>query len=269
VEGELLTTPRYAIRASLPISFKLAGRLYSRFTLILLQYCKRFTNRGFDLVKSKYTMSGIPVYTQSPINAAMADGTGPRTAAAVPTQGTQSGPNTNTATTTAIPSSASSYPAARPGAPALPAPTSAAQRYAPMQPTLTTRLEEQGPPLPQPGAVPTPPNSMRSNLPPPPKAGEKFIPPPQTAMPQPYPPQMSILPPTNAYHGPPPSLSTSTTTTSSSPYPAALPSDNCHTPRRILEHPPGGQLISKRRRSRANILLHRLRPEPIRLKFFC
>lgn len=218
-------------------------------------------------MKLEHTMSGIPVYTQSPINAAMADGTGPRTAAAVPTQGTQSGPNTNTATTTAIPSSTSSYPAARPGAPAMPAPTSAAQRYAPMQPTLTTRLEEQGPPPPQPGAVPTPLNS-KSNLPPPPKAGEKFIP-PQTAMPQPYPPQMNIPPPTNTYRGQPPSSSTSTTTTSSPPYPTALPSDNYDAPRRSLKHPPGGQLISKRRRPRANILLHRLRPEPIRLEFFC
>ncbi len=185
-------------------------------------------------------MSGIPVYTQSPINVATADGTGPRTAAAAPTKGIKNGPSTNTAMTTAIPSSTSSYPVAQPVAPAIPGPTSADQRYAPMQPTRTTNIGDEGPPAPQPGAVPGQPISLRNNIPPPPKAGEKLNPPPpQTAMPQPYPPQMSIPPPTTACGTQRPSSSSRTTTTPSLPYPVTLPSDDYEARRRSLEHPPG------------------------------
>jgi len=221
-------------------------------------------------VESNYAMSGIPVYTQSPINAATAVGAGPRTAVAASTHGTQNGPNTNTATTTAIPSSTSSYPAARPGAPAMPAPSSTAQRYVPTQPTRTTKVEDEGPLPPQPGAVPAPPISMRSNLPPPPKAGEKFKPPPpQTAMRQPYPAQMSIPPPTNAYGTQPPLSSTSTTATSSSPCPVALPSDNYDAPRRSLEHPPGKPRILSERGSTVDIFSDRLCPESLCLQLFC
>jgi len=182
-------------------------------------------------------MSGIPVYTNSPINAAKASGPTSQTAAP-PTQSTPVAPSSNVATTTATPSSTSSYPAAQPGAPAVPAPTAAVKRYAPVQPTPTVKTDD-GPPAPQPGAFPTPTQSLRSNLPPPPKAGETFNPPPQTTTAQTYPPQMSIPPPTTAYGAQQPASSTSTTNAPSSSYPVPLPSEDYGAPRRSLEHPPG------------------------------
>jgi len=187
-------------------------------------------------------MSGIPVYTQSPINAAKPSGVTPQTAAPA-TQTTAYAPSSNTATTTATPAYTSGYPAAQPGAPAVPAPTAAAQRYAPPQPTPTRKTED-GPAAPQPGAFPTPSNGLKSNLPPPPKAGEIYHPPqitpaPSAAVSQPYPPQMAIPPPTTAYGAQPPTSSTSTTTTPSSAYPVSLAVDHQSAPRRSLEHPPG------------------------------
>lgn len=173
-------------------------------------------------------MTGIPVYTQAPINAAKASGTSPQTTA--PSSQTTSGPST----TTAVPTS--SYPPAQPGAAAFPAPTATAQRYAPVQPTPTTKADADSP-APQPGAVPTP--LGKSSLPPPPKAGETYHP-QQTAAPtqqQPYPPQMSIPPPTNAY-GQPPHASTATTNAPLGSYPASIPEVGG---RRSLEHPPGYQ----------------------------
>jgi hypothetical protein len=199
-------------------------------------------------------MSGIPVYTQSPINAAKADGITPQTAAPAPTPATQRGPNATTATTTAVPSTVAPYPAAQPGAPAMPAPTAAAQRYVPIQPTPTTRTGDEGPAAPQPGAFPTASNTMRNNLPPPPKAGEKFQPPPsQTATQQPYPPQMSIPPPTTIYGAQPPSSSTSSSTAATVSYPVSLPSDSYGAPRRSLEHPPGKWVPLDNRHAGANI----------------
>ena len=116
-------------------------------------------------------MSGIPVYTQSPINASLASGATPHTAAPAPAPSSHvsSAPAPATAAATSI----SSYPSARPGAPAVPAPTGAAQRYAPVQATRTIQSEPEGPPAPQPGAAPIP--TSRSTLPPPPKAGESKL----------------------------------------------------------------------------------------------
>ncbi len=121
----------------------------------------------------------------------------------------------------------------------MPAPTAAAQRYAPLQPTPTTNTDSE-PPAPQPGALPTPLN--RSTVPPPPKAGEIYQP-QQTAAPtqttaQGFPPQMAHPPPTATYGSQPPKSSTSTTSAPSGPYPVAIPSTE-PGPRRSLEHPPG------------------------------
>ena len=172
-------------------------------------------------------MSGIPIYTQSPINTATkATGVTPQTFLADGTS-QRMGPQEVGATTTATPTT--SYTPAQPGArPA--APTGSAQQYAPSQPTPTSTSQSQGPPPPQAGSFPTP--SNRSTVPPPPKAGEKFNPPQQTAAPTYYPPQMSMPPPTAAIgsHSQP----TSTTNAPSSSYPVGLP-----TERRSLEHPPG------------------------------
>ncbi|KUJ21013.1 uncharacterized protein LY89DRAFT_681644 [Mollisia scopiformis] len=181
-------------------------------------------------------MTGIPVYTQAPINAAKASGTTPQTTA--PPSQTASGPNQASTTTAAT----SSYPPAQPGAAPFPAPTAAAQqRYAPVQPTPTTKDEADLPAPPQPGAVPTPLGT--SSIPPPPKAGETYKPPQQTAAPtqplaQPYPSQMSIPPLTGTYGAQPPHSSTATTTTPSGSYPASIPEVGA---RRSLEHPPGYQ----------------------------
>jgi hypothetical protein len=185
-------------------------------------------------------MSGIPVYTQSPINASKATGTTPQTAAPQG-QTSPSAPKPAPAQTTT--SSTSSYPPARPGA-TVPAPTTAAQRYVPHQPTPTTHGQaKEGPPPPQPGAVPIPPH--RNQIPPPPKAGESYHAPQQTAAPasgvRQHPPQMSIPAPSNTYGAQPPHSSTSTTNTASASYPVAIPAAEYEGPRRSLEHPPGYQ----------------------------
>jgi len=177
-------------------------------------------------------MSGIPIYTQSPINASKASGPTPQTqsAAAQP-------PQSENATQTVA--STSSYPPAKPGQAAVPAPTgSTAQRYTPLQPTPTTKnTSYEHPPAPQPGARPVP----TASLPPPPKAGEIYHSPQITAVaasvaPS-HPAQMSIPPPPT---GLVPS-STSTSTTASHAYPVPVSSFENGAPRKSLEHPPGYQ----------------------------
>ncbi len=171
-------------------------------------------------------MSGIPVYTKSPINASKASGVTPQTAEPQ-VQASPLTPNPDPAATT---TSTSTYSPARPGANAFPGPTAAAQRYAPhVEPTPTTQTGDRGPPAPQPGSVPT--ALSRNTIPPPPKAGESHR--------QPYPPQMGIPPPTTSYGTQHPSSSTSTSTTASASYPVAVSSTEI--PRRSLEHPPGYQ----------------------------
>jgi hypothetical protein len=191
-------------------------------------------------------MWSIPVYTQSAVNAAIADGTMPQTAA-TPAPSSPTRPAYAPASTTAAAAATSSYLAAQAGAPAVPAPTSSAsQRYAPVQPTRTTKTDD-GPAAPQPGAVPTPDHSMKSSLPPPPKAGEIYNPPqptvaPQAYKPQPYPAQMSMLPPTTSYGGQPRFGMTRIATGRSGSYPTHLPSQNFDFRRGSLEHPPGRTL---------------------------
>jgi hypothetical protein len=183
-------------------------------------------------------MSGIPVYTQSPLNAPKPSGVTPQTAAprAQPSSLT---PSSVPATATTAPTS--SYPPAQPVAAAFPGPTAAAQRYAPVQPTPTTKVGDEGPLAPQPGATPL----NRNPIPPPPKAGESYRSSQETgaalpspAIGQPYPPQMGIPPPTTTYGAQPPSSSTGTTTTASASYPVTI-SAEYGAPRRSLEHPPG------------------------------
>ncbi|KAJ5038282.1 uncharacterized protein L3040_007149 [Drepanopeziza brunnea f. sp. 'multigermtubi'] len=181
-------------------------------------------------------MSGIPVYTSSPITATKASGTTTQTAASpqnFPLATSTTSASTPRSTSTGASASSSIYPQAKPGAAAISDPTAAAQSYAPAQPTPTTRTGDMQPPAPQPGAVPTPLN--RSVVPPPPKAGETYQPPPTAA---PMPPQMGYAPPTMTYGSQPLKSSTSTTNTPSVPYPVGIPSA-ADDPRRSLEHPPG------------------------------
>lgn len=182
-------------------------------------------------------MAPIPVYTKSPINAASASGVTSQTVPQEEASTSNSVPVSASTTSTTT----SAYPPARPGAPAVPAPTgTAAQRYAPLQPTKTTSSEAEGPPMPQPGATPAP---LSRHVPPPPRAGETYHPEQTSAPQQPssIPPQFAIPPPTAAFGGLPPKSSTSTSNTASSSYPVQIPSAESGAPRRSLEHPPGYQ----------------------------
>lgn len=163
-------------------------------------------------------MPPINVFTNSAINPEKASGVTPQTAGdSGQLGGVPSNPPPATTTYEASPASyPAPYPAAQPGASAMPAPTGAAQRYAPQtaQPTPTT-TSQPPPPGPQPGAFPVPSN----RIPPPPKAGEAM---PNIPTPQYYPPQMHMPPPTTTHAGQPPASSTSTTTNTSSAYPVPL-----------------------------------------------
>lgn len=137
-------------------------------------------------------MPPIPIYSNSPINAAKGDAVSPPTP-----DKTQN----NSASKTI-------YPPAQPGAsPAVPAPTQVA-RPTPTQPLA----DHEGPPPPQPGAVPAP-----------------------TTAPPPYPPQMNIPPPTGTSAGATPqSVQRGTSTT--------FPGGGAFVPGPSpLEHPPGYQ----------------------------
>lgn len=210
----------------------------------------------------------IPVYTQDApaITAAKASGITPQTTApqsAAP--GTAPAPAP--ATTTANPSKTSpAYPQAQPAHGIVPAPTNAAgqptvpaSNYNPFPnptPTSTYQPEweeekDEGPPTPQPGAVPAPPGGVKSSLPPPPKLGEKYVPPAadpsQQAQPQPQsaayrtmPPQMGYTPPNSTYQ--PATMSTVQASTPSRTYGAPLSYNSpavAEDEVERLEHPPG------------------------------
>ncbi|KAG9233990.1 hypothetical protein BJ875DRAFT_27997 [Amylocarpus encephaloides] len=132
-------------------------------------------------------MSGIPIFTSSPINA------GSKKPSAVTPQ-------------TALPVSRDSPPS-RASNPA----TATAST------TLTSTASSSCPP-PQPGTASPAQNKSSESCPPPQQTSAN------TAMPQPYPPQMSIPPPTTAF-GQPHSV-TSTSNASSSSYPVPLPSQD-------------------------------------------
>lgn len=107
---------------------------------------------------------------------------------------------TNTATT-ATDQQNQPYPAAQPGAAAVPAPTPHVPNHHPQPtPTRTTPMSDYSPPAPQPGAVPVPFGQQAlttSPLPPPPKPGEAAAQ-KQAQVTQP-PSQMMIPPPQSNY----------------------------------------------------------------------
>jgi len=193
-------------------------------------------------------MSGVPIYTASPITATRAAGITPQTAAPQ-VQATSAAPASNSATPTASasfsPGHQPHHDAAAPAPAPVAAPTGSVYRSTQQSIATSTRTlmtpEYDGPPPPQPGSTPSPftaTNSVKTTLPPPPKAGETPKPPeyytpvrapaptsvaPPQPYPPPYPPQMSIPPPIpQSYRQ---SLSSTTTTTNapSSPYPVSNP----------------------------------------------
>lgn len=183
-------------------------------------------------------MSGIPVYTSSPISGSKATGITPQTRAPV-AQSQELGATHNAGAVTTPPSSTSTYPPARPGA-SLPAPTATGgltHRDEPLHPTPTTKSYEDVP-SPQPGATPVPPGRHESNIPPPPKTGETHH--PAAPKPQSQPPQMTIPPPMTAFQAQHTTLSSPTNQQSKS-YPVSLSAvdSGAAAPRRSLEHPPG------------------------------
>lgn len=139
-------------------------------------------------------MPPIPVYSASPISAAKADGVTPKTA-----QEDSSSPQQQQAATASNPAGSRGYPPAAPAAaPSLPKPTGALQApfRSSIRPTPTSAISgSDGPPPPQPGAVPVPPGgySVKQAVPPPPKAGESLE--NMQTGPTTMPPQMGYLPP--------------------------------------------------------------------------
>lgn len=191
-------------------------------------------------------MPPIPIYSNSPINAAKADGVTPQTADKGQNGSSPPLPTTTTAAAAAQGGPPPAYPAAQPGAsPAIPAPTGAPTlpQYQPaIQPTPTQPLAaSQGPPPPQPGAVPLAPGTAASTgggaaIGPPTKATTTATPSTTTA-PPPYPAQMNIPPPMGTATGAIPqsvqrgTSTAATTTTFSGGFIPPGPSP--------LEHPPG------------------------------
>ncbi|KAK3191012.1 hypothetical protein K4F52_002962 [Lecanicillium sp. MT-2017a] len=151
-------------------------------------------------------MAPIQVYSESPINAAKAQGATSDSADKTKTAA-------GVAPAPAAPTSQASnpqYQPAQPGAqPSLPVQTGAPQQpYGKYAPTPTQTSQSVSPPAPQPGAVPQPP-SAKADLPPPPKAGESLKPEHMgapTGTQEFVPPQMSYAPPT----APAPSMSRGT-----------------------------------------------------------
>lgn len=188
-------------------------------------------------------MAGIPLYTASPINTSAAKATGISPSTQPSDTNNPSSPAHVPATTTASPS----YPPARPGAAAYPAPTGAPQPTStyptPIAPPAPTQRTD-APPPPQPGAVPSPfitsespvTRARRPSIPPPPKAGEVPMPAayynPQYEQDQE--PQHSPYSPQS--RAPPPQMSA----VLSAPTRAVPPSSTTSTPAYAdLSHPPG------------------------------
>jgi len=159
-------------------------------------------------------MPPIPVHTSSPINANHPSnpfGTSPGTAAARYTP-----VNAEASPTTTQPHN--SYPAARPGAPAVPQPTNAASAtynsgFQPTTtipnttPTATANSSTNSPPPPQPGAVPSPYTNNNNNpptlsipQPPRPGANPQYTPSPTTTAPVRH--SLPAPTPTRTHHAP-------------------------------------------------------------------
>lgn len=173
------------------------------------------------------SMTGVPIYTESPITPAKPSGVTPQTAIKdqTPPTATQSAPG--------IASSNLNYPPPQPG----PVATIATPTRAPNS--------HYQPPPPQPGAFPSAPApaiTAKPSLPPPPRVGEVPKPPeyyapqhspPKTSMQQrQYPPQM-MLSMTEPSNGQPPSSTTSTATYT----PAFTPSTSLPTTGRLKPTP--------------------------------
>ncbi|KAK5122262.1 hypothetical protein LTR85_004172 [Meristemomyces frigidus] len=181
-------------------------------------------------------MPPIPVHIDDPITPQKAQGVTPQTAD-LPAQ-----PSGGSNATTTAPSLPAAYPAARPGQAAAPAPTPYIPRPQP-EATRTTQasLGENGPPPPQPGAVPIAPSQQvpmtaTSAPPPPPKAGESVQ-------------QTSFTSTLNQMHIPPPqqnyALTYSTNTAPATPRrsggPTTLNLGPVNSTPASAEHPPGYQ----------------------------
>jgi hypothetical protein len=198
-------------------------------------------------------MPPIPVHIDDPITPQKAKGVTPQT------PGSAGSSAHSGTTTTQEQRQPQAYPPARPGAVAGPAPTPYILSPQPIPSrTVPASALQDGPPPPQPGAVPVPPGQLAvsstlppaSGLPPPPKAGET-VKQPQTT---PYspPPQMSVPPPQRNY-APTHSTSTSISSLQSPRTPnrnvsgrttynfGAVPDGAGHHRRVSSEHPPGYQ----------------------------
>ncbi len=186
-------------------------------------------------------MTGVPIYTESPITPAKPSGVTPQTVT------NPQNPLTATKSTISSTTSILDYPSAQPG------PVAA-------KPTPTQALQSQyGPPPPQPGAFPSAATTAKPSIPPPPRVGEEpkhpeYYSPYQSASKsqRPYPPQM-MLSVTEPSKGQPPSSTTSTTFTPTFKPPSSLPmterigpsptsplsGNTSERARASLEHPPG------------------------------
>ncbi|KAK0711132.1 hypothetical protein B0H67DRAFT_275599 [Lasiosphaeris hirsuta] len=167
-------------------------------------------------------MPPIRVYTESPIVATKASGVTPQTA--LSDEGDEQ-------------TRAQSQPILADTSAQTPTSTQNTPNYAPIPATPTrTQALNDGPPPPQPGAVPHLPVAT-ATLPPPPKAGEKYQPPkPTVQLPGvTYPPQMSIPAPTAPYS----QLGTATASAPSYSLPGHLPASAGVGG--SLSHPPGYQ----------------------------
>jgi len=186
-------------------------------------------------------MSPIPVHTSSPINTNLPSyplGASPSTAASrYAPGGSDAGP------TTAAPSS-TSMPPARPGAPAMPQPTNAVSstynhRF---QPTATAPVATKtsglsdGPPPPQPGAVPSPFSATREpTIPQPPQPGGV----PQWTPSSASPIRHTLPSPTPTHSRPLPLPAHQQSATIYDPARSVPPAGVTSTYTRDLSHPPG------------------------------
>ncbi|KAK8211526.1 hypothetical protein M8818_003179 [Zalaria obscura] len=183
-------------------------------------------------------MPPIPIYTDAPITPTKADGVTPKTAE----------PPTRTTDNVATTNDGPAYPAAQPAAAAFPGPTPAISRP---QPSATRTIASQdtpydGPPPPQPGAVPMPPSHplpSSTSIPPPPQPGATAAQPAITAMPAQasIPPPSSNAAPTHSTYTSPPSSAprAGPTTLNLGPVNPPAPSQASQYSVNANAHPPG------------------------------
>ncbi|KAL2753367.1 hypothetical protein ACRALDRAFT_1077542 [Sodiomyces alcalophilus JCM 7366] len=176
-------------------------------------------------------MPPVRIHSSSPINAAKAQGTSPKTDTpeARPAQAAPS----NTRGQDIFPTSSQPYPPPQPGArPAAPTQTGTTQASpTPPPPTRTQKQDDTGPPPPQPGAVPTLPG---------PRPGQTYQPPqptPASTASTPFPAQMSVPSPTTSYSAQIGSGTSTSIPHLAGPAPVNLGSTSANN----YSHPPGYQ----------------------------